>query len=230
MALLKPLVLGPAVALFAVAVLLTTGLGLPSAAQEPKDRPSYDPTHLAAARSFMEATRTSDLTEEVLAVFLPRVGAELKQQIPDVGDDRHRRFMQLFAAAFHEQRHMFRQASERVYADHLSKDDLEAGAAFYASPPGTSYIDARSRVEQARRRAGVPATGITLDELSGHLTDVERETFERFVATDVGKRIASAQASISRARARFGALLGRHLSPIAGAWALEQMKREGNGL
>jgi hypothetical protein len=230
MALLKPFVLGPAVALIAFAVLVTTGLVPSSAAQEPRDGSGYDAGHLAAARSFMEATRTSDLTEDVLAVFLPRVGAELKEQIPDVGDDRYRRFMQLFAAAFHEQRHMFREASERVFADHLSKDDLEAGAAFYASPPGANYIDARSRVEQARRKAGVPAAGITLDELAAHLSDAERAAFESFVATDVGKRIASVQASISRARARFGALLGRHLSPIAGAWAVEQMKREGKGL
>lgn len=199
-------------------------------AQTAKKASDYEPGHLAAARSFIDATATSDLTESVLAVFKPRVGAELRQQIPDVAPERFDRFMELFTTAFQQQQHLFQEASERVFADHLSKDDLEAGAVFYTSPAGRRFIEVRTELETAPAGAGQGDAELSIAEIAPHLTAQERAAFEAFAEGAVGRRIAAAQDEISRARARFGVLIGRHFSALAGAWAQEQMKKEGEAL
>lgn len=200
-------------------------------AQTSDDTSLYNPAHLAAASAFVDATGGADLTEQVLSVFLPRIDALMRKSFPDITEQRFNRFMELFVAAFREQRPMFRQATQRIVADHLTREDLEAGVAFYTSPAGRRFIEVRPQVAAALARAGAGGMrAMTIEDLEPYLDSDQRAAYKAFADSPAGQRLAAAQVSIGTASAQFGVRIGRHVSPMAGAKALEQMEKEGNGL
>jgi hypothetical protein len=203
----------------------------PVQARAPGETSLYNRDHLAAASAFVEATAGVDLTEQVLAVFLPRVEALMRKEFPDITEQKLSRFVELFVAAFREQRPMFRQATERIFADHLTRDDLEAGIAFYSSPAGRRFIEVRPQIAAALAKDGAESLRtMTLEDLDPYMDADQQAAYKAFTESPAGRRLAAAQASIGTASAQFGVRIGRHVSPVAGAKALEQMEKEGNGL
>ena len=225
-----PAAIGSAAALL-LAGWLAVVASLPGQAQTSDETSLYSPGHLAAASAFVEATGGADLTEQVLSVFLPKVGDLMRKEFPDITRQRFDRFIELFSQAFREQRPMFRQATERIIADHLATADLEAGVAFYTSAAGRRFIEVRPRVAADLAGDGTRSLrAMTLSDLEPYLDADQQAAYKAFTESPAGQRLAAAQASIGTASAQFGVRIGRHVSPIAGARALEQMEKEGNGL
>lgn len=192
-------------------------------------RPIYDPDHLVAARRFLDATGGTDLVERVLSVFLPRVDASLRRQYPDIAENSAERFVALFKTAFREHHQIFRDANERIHADLLSREELEAGTAFYTSPAGRRFIEARPHIA-ASLAADEPGgrRDMKLSDVERHLSVADRRAYRAFTESPEGQRIAAAQPDIRLATAGFGARFGSLVSTIASAKALEQLKQEGD--
>lgn len=155
----------------------------------------------------------------------------MRKEFPDITEQKLNRFVELFVAAFREQRPMFRQATERIFADHLTRDDLEAGIAFYSSPAGRRFIELRPQIAASLAKDGAESLRtMTLEDLDPYMDADQQAAYKAFTESPAGRRLAAAQASIGTASAQFGVRIGRHVSPVAGARALDQMEKEGNGL
>lgn len=196
--------------------------------QETESGQTIEPDHLAAARTFIEATGSDDLTEQVLVVFKPRVEEIVRTQHPDITDAKFRRFMELFTARFREQKHMFEEAADRIFAGFISKEDLDEGIAFYRSSAGQSFVEARPKILEALGDAG--RTGMTIEDVVSRLPPDDGKAYRDFVTSDLGKRLSVAQEKIHHVWVRFGARIGLKVSGRAGTDAIRQMEEEGDGL
>lgn len=213
------------------AAVVAGGISFAAHGQTQQATEELDPGHREAARAFIDATGAGGLTEQLLDLFRPRVVQVVRQHHPDVSEAKLARFMELFTTAFRAQRPVFRDVAERIFAGFISREDLEAGAAFYGSPAGRGFVEARPRILEKMKNSGGPgASGMSLDDIAPHLSADEREAYEKFVDSDLGKRLAEAQNGIRVVWSRYGAQLGRRISGQSGAMALKQMEAEGNGL
>jgi hypothetical protein len=189
---------------------------------------TFEPGHLAAARSFIEATGADDLAEQVLIVFKPQVENVVRSRHPDVTEAKIARFMELFVAKFREREQVFDEAADRIFAGFISRQDLDEGIAFYRSPAGRGFVEARPKIAASMGKVG--KTGLTVEDVVAHLSREDRQAYRDFVASDLGKRLADAQAKIHHVWVRFGARIGLDVSGRAGSDAIRQMEKEGNGL